>query len=298
MPKQTYITRYLLIINRLKKSPASFEQIKNYLLQQSEIRGLDYSLEKRTFQREISEIRELFALDIYYDRSEGAYKIREEEGMEEQSLRLVQAYEMLDLVRVSAGNSEAIIFESRRPDGLQHFYDLLSAIKNCEVISISYQKFYEDEPCTRTLQPLALKESRGRWYLIARSSGSEFVAAYGLDRIKYIAQEGVKFKKPAIDVQKLYAQSFGIIRSEKAEKVVLSFTEEQGKYIKSYPLHSSQTEVPSRDGEYVVQLNIHVTHDFIMELLSYGSEVHVLSPATLRKRVKQIHLQAATVYND
>lgn len=298
MPKQTYLARYLLIIKRLQRGPAAFEQIKHYLQTESEVRGMDYTLEKRTFQRELHEIRDLFGIDIQYSRATGKYAIVDSEGLSsEHSTRLLEAYEMLELVKVAGTHCEDILFERRQPSGLHHFHGLLHAIKNRKVIHINYQKFYEEAPCERTLHPLALKESRGRWYLIAVGPSSMHINPYGLDRIVDLEISKQFFEKPSINVAELFQQSFGIIRGEKPQKVVLSFTPFQGKYVKTFPLHASQKVVQDDSEAYRIELNIAVTHDFVMELLSYGSEVRVITPKALMAKVKEAHQQAILAYS-
>lgn len=57
MPKDLFIHRYLLIINRLQKSPANFAQINNYLQRESDIAGIDHTISLRTFQREKKKLK-------------------------------------------------------------------------------------------------------------------------------------------------------------------------------------------------------------------------------------------------
>jgi len=77
---------------------------------------------------------------------------------------------------------------------------------------------------------------------------------------------------------------------------VLSLTPFQAKYIKTYPLHTSQKTTDKKD-ECIVELNMYVTHDFVMELLSLGSEAEVLQPKSLRTEMRN-NLKAALAYYD
>jgi hypothetical protein len=52
--------------------------------------------------------------------------------------------------------------------------------------------------------------------------------------------------------------------------MTLSFDDYQGKYIKSLPLHESQQTISDSENELQIKLKLYITHDFIMELLSYG----------------------------
>ena len=68
MPKQIFIRRFSLILKRLEKGPATYGQIKEYLETESDIRGRNYSISKRSLQRDIKDIYEQLideALQIY-----------------------------------------------------------------------------------------------------------------------------------------------------------------------------------------------------------------------------------------
>jgi len=69
--------------------------------------------------------------------------------------------------------------------------------------------------------------------------------------------------------------------------VILSYSAFQGKYIKSLPLHLTQEIVVDNHEELRVKLNMYVTHDFVMELLSVGAEVKVIAPISLAERMKE-----------
>jgi len=88
------------------------------------------------------------------------------------------------------------------------------------------------------------------------------------------------------------------VRPENAvvEEVKLSFTPQQGKYIKSLPLHATQKIIIDSDDEFVITLRIFITYDFIQEILQYGDEVKVLKPNSLVKTIKHIHRNALRRY--
>jgi len=69
----------------------------------------------------------------------------------------------------------------------------------------------------------------------------------------------------------------------------LSLTYLQGQYVKTFPLHQSQLILSEDEDadEIIIELFIAVTDDFIMELLSYGSDAEVKEPTSLRKKMKQ-----------
>lgn len=56
-------------------------------------------------------------------------------------------------------------------------------------------------------------------------------------------------------------------------------------YIETCPLHSSQRLVSKTDEYMIFELNLKPTFDFFQELLSYGSDVEVISPQSLREQI-------------
>jgi predicted DNA-binding transcriptional regulator YafY len=73
---------------------------------------------------------------------------------------------------------------------------------------------------------------------------------------------------------------------KKLEEVILSFDRFQGKYVKTLPLHESQQILIDNDEELRIKLTVFITHDFFMELLSYGEKLIVIKPDSLINEMK------------
>jgi hypothetical protein len=104
--------------------------------------------------------------------------------------------------------------------------------------------------------------------------------------------------KPEFNLNNMLNHCFGIIipNEEKPQKVVLSFEPFQGKYIKSLPLHETQKILIDNEKELRISLNIYLTHDFKMEVLSYGETVKALEPKSFVKEVKESYRAALGKY--
>jgi predicted DNA-binding transcriptional regulator YafY len=100
------------------------------------------------------------------------------------------------------------------------------------------------------------------------------------------------------NANKFYENYFGIIspKDEKPDEIILSFDSFQGKYIKSLPLHTLQEILIDNEAELRVKLRICITHDFVMELLSHGDSVRVISPEKLIKELKEIYNNVLNFY--
>jgi predicted DNA-binding transcriptional regulator YafY len=204
---------------------------------------------------------------------------------------MLEAYEMMNMVELSDQNKQHIFFETRKPKGLENFNGLLHAIKSKKITNFIHHKYWEDIITYRTVHPLALKEARGRWYLLAVDEKDNRLKSFGLDRINDLDISKAKYRtKYDYNFNEMFNHSFGIISDEKikiqAVRINLAF--EQGQFVKNFPLHHSQKIISETNTEVLIQLHIRPTYDFIMEILSMGEEVTILSPQTLINEVKRI----------
>jgi len=299
MTQREATTRHHLIIKKLRTTKrVTFVEIADYLSRESEIQGYDFNISKRTFQRDVKDIGSIYGIYIEYDFS-GKFYFIEEEFEPEIYNRLFEALDVYNALKVNEQNKQHICFEKRQAQGTEHLYGLLHAIKNHFIISFAYQKYYSDHVSQRTVMPLALKEFKYRWYLAACDTYDNLVKIYALDRMLELEISKKHFpSKPEFNLNNMLNHCFGIIipNDEKPQKVVLSFDSFQGKYIKSLPLHETQKILIDNDKELRVSLNIFLTHDFKMEVLSYGETVKVLEPKSFVEEIKENYQKAMRHY--
>ena len=298
MSKRESIARYNLIIKKLRKQPADFEQISTYLSLESELQEYNFNVSKRTFQRDLDDIRSLYNIDIVYDFSRKVYFIDLEE-QPELNERILEAFDTFNALNITDRLSNYIHFEKRRPQGTENLYGLLHAIKNKVQISFSYKKFWEDEMSQRTAEPYALKEFKNRWYLLANDLKDNKVKSFALDRLTELEITRKKFRLPIdFDINEHYKYCFGIIspNEHQPREVILSFDPFQGKYIKTLPLHASQVILKDNEEELLIKLTLFLTHDFLMEILSYGDNVKVIQPESLIEDLKTSYENALKLY--
>lgn len=300
MSKKESFSRYFLIIKKLQKKPASLAEIFDYLEKESAFKDYDFTISKRTFQRDLDDIKTIFDIFIQYDFSKKVYFI-EDRGRQEITDRILEAFDTFNALNLSDRLSNHIHFEKRKPQGTEHLYGLLHAIKNKVQVSFTYQKFWEEELSSRTVEPYALKESKNRWYILANDLKDKQVKTFALDRITDLEISNKRFQIPAnFNVNEYFKYSFGIISPNemKPEEIILSFDPIQGKYIKSLPLHESQLILTDNEEELIVKLNIFLTHDFLMELLSFGDSVKVIKPESLISELKTTVKNVLRLYGD
>ncbi|QIH35514.1 WYL domain-containing protein [Sphingobacterium sp. DR205] len=287
------ILRHKLVISKLRHKPLSWIEIDRILQEQSALLEYNLTVSQRQFQRDIADISSLYGISIENNRSKKQYFIQQDT---EEAERALDAFDVFNLMRLGNNSSKKIVFEQRRPRGTEYLGDIVYAIHNDRALYFDYCKYYETEVEHRRLFPILIKEVRNRWYVIGQDLDKDSLRIFPLDRI--LALEVVKagkFKSVDIDPETLFEHSFGIIlprEDQRIEEVILSYSEFQGNYIKSLPLHHTQEILVDNDEELRVKLNIYVTHDFVMELLSVGAEVKVIAPQSLADSIKEEYRKA------
>jgi len=305
MSKRGYISRYLLILKKLKVKPYStYEELQSYIDNQFDYLQmqddtLNIGFSKRTLQRDIKEISNVFGIDIEYSKSNKGYFISQSENENMNFQRMMEAFDMFNSLNLAQDLAPFIHMEKRKPQGTENLYGLLHAIKNRLQIKFTYQKFWEEESSQRLVEPYALKEFKNRWYIMAKDSKDTNIKSFALDRLTDLRITEQKYQYPDnYSIEKNYRYCFGIVSSndEEPQDIILSFDPLQGKYIKTLPLHDTQQVLVDNEEELRIQLKLCLTHDLLMELLSFGDNMKVIEPTPLADQIKQVHEKAFRQY--
>ena len=290
--------KHRFIIEQLRRRPQKLIEL-NATWKDSEDNVEGGDLLQRTLQRDIQVIREVYNIEIKCNRSTNEYEITKDNDLYAQNL--LEAFDVFRALQNYGNLSEVIQFEKQLPAGTEYLSPLLRAIKEKRQVKLHYYKFWDRSSQTqeRTIEPYLLKEAQRRWYLLAWDVEKEALRVFGLDRIKRLDDErGVKFQHPVPKgVEHYFDDSFGAwVDNERtqAEEVVLAFRKlptdtvfipNPAKYLEAMPLHSSQEILKDEEEAIVLRLRIKITPDFIKELLSYGKQVEVLTPAHLQEEL-------------
>lgn len=289
MAKETFISRYVLIIRRLEKGPATFRNISEYLSRASAFHDKNYDITIRTFQRDIRDIREQFGIEITNERNgDRRYYIKSRPENDDTGYLLLEACQMHQAIKQSEPFRKLLYFDERRPIGLEYINTLVFACAQRKIVEFTYQSYYSDHVKQRTVHPIALRQALGRWYLVAVDTKDSRLKTFGLDRMDDIDISKTSFHgKFDYDISGIFWNSFGIFNdaSERPQRVVMSVFKEQAKYLESYPLHHSQFIVGNKNEKVLLGLQILITEDLVMEIMKMGSKVRVLRPASLRRRL-------------
>lgn len=280
---------------------------------------LDTSISESMFSKDIQQMKRIYNAPIKYDRYNNGYCYTEENfSMKEFPLtedeiealdfstalfhqlkgtRLFQQFEnainkVIEGYRISKalGKSELQILQVEEPLKPETTWlePILKAIVEKCVITITYQGFGKPEK-EHELSPYLLKEYRNRWYVVGFTSTSKQVLVFALDRIKKLITSKSKYQSDETFLSEdFFRYSFGItqLHNAKPQKVVLSFAANTAPYILSQPLHHSQKVMSQTDEELQIEMEVYLTPELKMAILSFANQVKVLKPAALQKEIR------------
>jgi predicted DNA-binding transcriptional regulator YafY len=286
MDKVKYLERLVEIVRLVRKKGVTFKEIESI--------GNGFSI--RTFQRDVKDIEELWGLKISYNKSEMVYEINEESCLGKfekiaESLNIVSALNKAEKV------SQFIYLEQRKGLGTEYFRDILNAITDNVVIRFKLNSYWS-EPSQRRCVPKAIKEAQNRWYLVAYDLDKGDFRNFGFDRISNLEITSGKMESPNINVKEYYKDAFGIENHGQPHKVILRLNNFQKNYLKSLPLHSSQKITNENENDFTVELYVHTTFDFKMEILKLGSLCEVIEPKHLRNEIIEEVKKLKNIYKN
>lgn len=294
MSKKTYLYRYLLIIKKVRVQPyITFEEIADYIETELFILGEDReAFSKRTFQRDVADIRQMFNIDIVFDRAQKGYYIFSDEDTVVFD-RMFEAFDIFQSMTQTNSLKNYFHFDHNRPTGTQFLRPIIEAIKDRKMVQFVYLKHW-NKPSTRMAKPLVLKEYKGRWYLFCILKGETEVKTFALDRIESLFETNEKYSFPQDwNADAYFEYCFGIYRPQSSEanpqEVLFETNQNTANYLLSQPLHKSQKVVSEKDGVYQFSMKIYITYDLEMELLSLGDNIRIISPIELKKKILSIH---------
>ena len=306
--------RHRFLIERLRMAARSLTDFEDDLAHSGEYAEVKH-FSKRTLQRDIKDIREIYHIDIQYNKSIKKYEIVEDNDLYAQNL--FEAFDVFRALQNHGNLSKLIAFDHRypkntpHPAGTQHLSTLLQAIKQKKQLQLHYYKFWgSKEVQIRTIEPYLLKESQRRWYVLALDVDKKLIRVFGLDRIRAIEDRGMKrMQLPPREIERFFDNSFGVWVDNdrtKAEKVILSFKKQESdsffipnpaEYLRAMTLHRSQVFIKDTPEEMILSLKVKITPDFVKEILSYGAYVRVIEPQHLADRIKTEIKNALQLYD-
>lgn len=182
--------------------------------------------------------------------------------------------------------------------GSEFLSPLVDAIRHKKVVYFDYESFVTGKRKPRKVFPLLLKEYRNRWYLISFDLVKAAITTYALERMSDLSPSDETYMgQIRFDAKRFFQHAIGITANENLpEHVVFKAENVAAKYIESQPFHPSQKTVKEGKNRTTFSMEVLISEELIRSLLSYGGEVEVMAPQSLRQTIRERVLKLASRY--
>ena len=189
-------------------------------------------------------------------------------------------------------SKQVILFDSNIDySGYIHIESIFQAIANKRVLQIEYRDFKNPESYQITLHPYILRQYNNRWFLLGLNEDLDnYQWIMALDRILKIKELDRIYVDYDYDWEDDYFYDIiGVSRygEPKIIEIKLEFSERTAPYIKTKPLHPSQSKMKAlENGNMLTKIKVIPNYELERLLLSYGEDVKVLSPKFFKEKIE------------
>lgn len=160
-------------------------------------------------------------------------------------------------------------------------------------LHIVYHGRARDTVTEREISPQRLVHYRDNWYCDAWDHGKRALRTFAVDRVRTArALEQAAKELPDTRLDAHLASAYGIFSGRARRKAVLRFTAERARWVADEVWHPKQESRHLPDGSYQLSVPYADERELTLDVLKYGPDVRVVSPASLRRAV-QTRLRAA-----
>ncbi len=180
---------------------------------------------------------------------------------------------------------------------LEHFSLVGSALFKRRRMKIEYYARSTNEHSAREVSPQRLVHYRENWYLDTwchlRNDLRSF-SVDGLRRIELLDTPAREVSLKALD--EYMRKSHGIVRTGgEVQQARLRFSAERARWVASEIWHPDQVGSFDAKGRYTLELPFRDDRELVLDIMRHGGAVEVLSPVTLRRKVRAEHAAAAAL---
>ncbi len=280
---------YIWLLNTIARGPISRAAIDEKWAHSSVNEYKQDYLPESNFHRWKSTVEMLFDVKIKCN-AYNEYYIEEASDLRgaDLRLRLLNLMSIDSLLKDSKELSDQILFEPI-PSGEKFLAPIIEAMRDKTAIEMTYQGFTKDYPATFIVEPYCLKMFKQRWYVLAYSPGIDKLYLYSLDRIHAIEPTTQKYKIPAdFNAEFYFRNVYGVSGMEdEPQEVEIKIEAYQANFLRSLPLHPSQTEIERQEQFSIFRYNLVPAFEFKQELRKHGSVLEVLKPQWLRDEFRK-----------
>ncbi len=281
-----------------------------------------------TFKRDIAKLRDQIGLPIRFDRERGGYMLEAGDSHELPGLwfrpeeiqalvtiqhlleqlepgmlgpklrplqdRLAQLMESHGLAQQDVARRIRLVHAGKRQLKPQHFEAVAAATMGRRQLRVRHFNRQSGERTERTLSPQRLVHYRDNWYVDAWCHMREDLRSFSVDALAdvHMLDDVARDIEEATLDEKLGA-GYGIFGGAPVAWAVLRFTPERARWVRREQWHPKQKGRDEAGGGYVLEVPYSDDREILGDILRFGSDVQVLAPQDLRRKVQQSHWAAS-----
>ena len=200
--------------------------------------------------------------------------------------------------KIELPKADAIVELDYCPDlvGLDSFFaSILNATLHKSALNITYNGGYTCE-YQDIIHPYYIKEYNNRWFVFAWSEKDERVNTMAIDRFVAVEQSNNTYKENTkINFARHFNDVIGVTHYDdvRPEIVRLRFTPQRYNYVATKKLHETQQKY---DNRCEIIIRVRPNRELEALILSFGADVEVLEPQSLRDTIAEKIQSMASVY--
>ncbi len=190
---------------------------------------------------------------------------------------------------------------------------LFDNISNEVVIKLSYHTFGDETIRNIDFHPYLLKQYNDRWFLLGAADSDQKILNFALDRIDKVEPlPEKKYIECPDDIFERFEDIVGVTLYEerKCEHILCWVNDSSKGYVNTKPIHESYTplkgdkeqelhnQYPKLEGGMFFSIDCIPNFELIRELCSFGGNLVVLSPESIRAEIKDRLLMHVKQYQD
>lgn len=278
-----------------------------------------------TFKRDLEYLRSRMQASIVYDRFLGGYKFESTSDVEriempglwfseKEATALVLMQHLLSsldqggligphiepltaIIDGILGQSKTSAKELRkrikvvgmgsRKNSIENFAEIGAALLKRNQLDISYYSKGKDELTARAISPQRLIYYRENWYLDAYCHLRNDLRSFAVDGIRKATLSNNQSEEISDkQCQEHFAESYGIFSGKATQRAKLRFNPKHARWVSAEHWHGQQVGSFDKDGYYTLEFDYNQDPELIMDILKHGAGVEVISPASLKNKVK------------
>jgi predicted DNA-binding transcriptional regulator YafY len=175
--------------------------------------------------------------------------------------------------------------------GIEWLDPLYKSIVSQTTIQITYQSFKARSGSEFVLYPYLLKEYRNRWFVLGMKKKGKEIITLALDRIQSFETmpDELFLEQKHFNPHTYFNDIVGVTRNIGESACLINFwaSSLHAPYIKTKPLHGSQTIVDEGKSGTFFSIRVIPNFELEREFLGFGNGIKILSPANFLRRIKK-----------